>query len=151
MKYFKCLTQNSVVIMGRNTWISIGSKPLPKRLNLVISSTLPPSDSVFPSLDAALASLPAGEEREVWIIGGSALYKEALSHPSTTHIHLSRVTPAVDVEYDVFFPRIPETFVECGVELLEYARERGVDVENGFPRVMEANGNEIEFTLMKRI
>ena len=35
---------NNAIIMGRNTWESIGSKPLPKRHNIVISTTLDKSE-----------------------------------------------------------------------------------------------------------
>ena len=38
LKNFKKLTQNSTIIMGRNTWESLPIKPLPKRRNIVISS-----------------------------------------------------------------------------------------------------------------
>ena len=31
---------NNAIIMGRNTWESIGSKPLPKRHNIIVSSTI---------------------------------------------------------------------------------------------------------------
>ena len=36
LKYFKQMTLNAVIIMGTNTWRSIGSKPLSNRINLVI-------------------------------------------------------------------------------------------------------------------
>ena len=37
MKHFKELTTNSIVVMGRKTWDSLPIKPLPNRLNMVIS------------------------------------------------------------------------------------------------------------------
>jgi dihydrofolate reductase len=39
MKYFRELTEHHIVIMGRKTWESIGSKPLPNRLNVVVTSS----------------------------------------------------------------------------------------------------------------
>ena len=36
---FKALTVNSTVVMGRRTWESLPVKPLPNRLNIVISRT----------------------------------------------------------------------------------------------------------------
>ena len=37
LKYFQSLTQNNIVIMGYNTFVSLGSKPLPNRRNVVIA------------------------------------------------------------------------------------------------------------------
>jgi dihydrofolate reductase len=57
LKHFKAVTVGSTVIMGRNTFQSIGSRPLPKRDNIVISKTLKPSAlnvEVYPSLTEAL-------------------------------------------------------------------------------------------------
>ena len=38
LKYFKELTSGGVVIMGRKTWDSLPKKPLPNRVNIVITS-----------------------------------------------------------------------------------------------------------------
>ncbi|NBP30422.1 MAG: dihydrofolate reductase, partial [Flavobacteriia bacterium] len=40
MRFFKNLTWGMPVVMGRKTFESMGSKPLPGRINIVISSTL---------------------------------------------------------------------------------------------------------------
>jgi len=40
MRFFKAKTLGNSVIMGRHTWESIGSKPLPGRENIVVSSRL---------------------------------------------------------------------------------------------------------------
>ena len=42
LKRFKKLTTGNVIIMGRKTFESLGSKPLPNRTNIVISSNLIP-------------------------------------------------------------------------------------------------------------
>lgn len=39
MVWFKSQTENHIVLMGANTWKSIGSKPLPNRINGVVSRT----------------------------------------------------------------------------------------------------------------
>ncbi|KAJ1616002.1 dihydrofolate reductase-like domain-containing protein, partial [Pavlovales sp. CCMP2436] len=98
LKYFKQLTTSTrdplrlnAVVMGRKTWESLPPKmhPLPGRLNVVLSRTpepelraslaLPVGVLVASSLDAALALLGAdGEVENVFVIGGAAVYAEAL-------------------------------------------------------------------------
>ncbi|MEE6458704.1 hypothetical protein FKM82_000391 [Ascaphus truei] len=92
-KHFQRLTMTSTVegkqnavIMGRKTWISIPEKnrPLKERINIVLSRELmePPQGAhhLAKSLDEALELLQFPDLKDkvddVWIIGGSSLYKE---------------------------------------------------------------------------
>jgi dihydrofolate reductase len=85
LKHFKTLTQGSVVIMGRKTYESIG-KPLPNRLNVVISSqnNLKVPEGVIISSgpnEAIKASRLLCLERgikDIWIIGGAGIYQQFL-------------------------------------------------------------------------
>ncbi|MFK5283860.1 dihydrofolate reductase, partial [Lacticaseibacillus paracasei] len=52
LKLFKKLTMNHIIVMGRKTYDSIG-KPLPGRLNVVISKTMPPTENVLIVKDLA--------------------------------------------------------------------------------------------------
>ena len=83
MKHFKNITQDNVVIMGRKTYESIG-KPLPKRINLVISRTLD-KNSVAEYKDLEVFSNPidcvrycfnikATVNKKFFVIGGSEIY-----------------------------------------------------------------------------
>src|SRR3989338_6201902 len=69
LKFFKKTTLESTVIMGRKTWESIGCKPLPRRINLVVSSS-----GKYKTLQEALDD----SDKPVFIIGGSRLYLEAM-------------------------------------------------------------------------
>ncbi|MDD3693987.1 MAG: dihydrofolate reductase [Candidatus Pacebacteria bacterium] len=104
-KNFKEVTKNKVVIMGRNTWESIPRqfRPLPNRKNVLISSTIQPEGvETYHDLDSALKALEdSGEHEEVFIMGGSRLYLEAL--PKTQRIYLTIVR--ADKEADIFFPK----------------------------------------------
>ena len=109
LRFFKQKTIGHTVIMGRNTYESIG-KPLPERTNIVLSRNREyraKGTVVLPSLEAALEHTEAGEE-EVFIIGGEAVYKEALE--SVHRIYLSLVEG--DYSGDTFFPGIPGVFAE---------------------------------------
>lgn len=101
LKFFKKNTQNKTVIMGRKTFQSIGSKPLPNRRNIVISR-----NQSFEANGAALyasveqAVLSCSKQEEVMIIGGGQLYKMML--PYATRLYLTHVEASI--EGDTIFP-----------------------------------------------
>ena len=70
---FKKLTTGNVVVMGRNTWEAIGSKPLPNRTNVVITSKPDEINGAltFPSIKAVVEHF--GEDDELFFIGGAKL------------------------------------------------------------------------------
>lgn len=88
MKHFKTMTTGGVVVMGRKTYESLpNKKPLPGRVNVVVSKTLSPDEMhsqgfhVIPNLDA-VAELPdVYMGRPIWIIGGAEIYKQVLTNP----------------------------------------------------------------------
>ncbi len=67
LKFFKRTTSGHPVVMGYNTFLSIGARPLPKRRNIVVSSTreegLRDGVEYFRSLDAALADAMEHEKQ----------------------------------------------------------------------------------------
>jgi dihydrofolate reductase len=100
LAFFKRITLGHPVIMGRRTYESIG-KPLPGRLNIVVSSQrdfAAPGCTVVRSMEAAYAA--AGDAREVAVIGGSSIFEAAL--PEADTIYLTEVD--AEVPGDVFFP-----------------------------------------------
>lgn len=100
LRYFKKITLEKPIIMGRKTFDSIG-RPLPKRHNIVVSrqSGLQ-CDGVdyVNSFDKALEA--AGDAPEVMVIGGASLYQIAL--PRADSLYITRVHHRFDA--DVFFP-----------------------------------------------
>lgn len=109
-KYFKSVTSGHTVIMGLGTWISLDSKPLPGRRNLVVSdrpatfAELETGAEFFPTLDAALES--AGTQEEVFCIGGGMMYRQTL--PLAGKVYLTRVHTNVDPA-DTFFPEVRDS------------------------------------------
>lgn len=102
LQRFKAVTLGHAIVMGRLTYESIG-RPLPGRRNIVLSRDHDyhaAGVEVAGSLDDALAS--AADEEQVFIIGGAALFIEAL--PIVDRIYLTRVHAAV--EGDVSFPNL---------------------------------------------
>lgn len=80
MRWFKEKTTDQIVIMGRKTWESIGSKNLPNRINIVISRNfIEEADRCFSDTDRALDFCKMFYPyKEIFIIGGSAIYEHYL-------------------------------------------------------------------------
>jgi dihydrofolate reductase len=125
MKRFRALTMGHVVVMGRRTWESLPDRyrPLPGRRNVVVTRnaewTGEGAERVG-SLDEAVRLL--GDEQQVFVIGGAALYAAAL--PVADELLLTELD--LDVEGDTFFPRFDDE------EFEEASRERHV-AANGTP------------------
>ena len=102
MRFFRTTTSGHPVIMGRKTFESLGSKPLPKRKNIVITRSDVEFEGVFTahSLEEAI-SMAEGDE-EIFIMGGAQIYAQSLDIADRMYItHVER-----DYEGDTSFPEI---------------------------------------------
>jgi dihydrofolate reductase len=88
--------------MGRKTWESLPMKPLPKRENIVVSSTkVEGADTTVSMSQLTRFTLPKLKSAgDIWIIGGAQLIKHLL--PYIDSIHLSRIEGVY--ECDTFLP-----------------------------------------------
>lgn len=91
MKAFKTRTTGHVVVMGRGTFDSLpGRKPLPDRVNMVLSGTLKQADhpgvQVFSSQWALLEELKKYDSQEVYVIGGESIFTLMLPYCRTAYI-----------------------------------------------------------------
>jgi dihydrofolate reductase len=99
LKRFRKITEGHPVIMGRKTFQSIGH-PLPKRLNIVISRQKNiPGVTVVSSLEEAIDQ--AGNDPEIFIIGGGSVYAQAIDKADRLYL---TVVDAVAPDADTFFP-----------------------------------------------
>lgn len=85
MAFFKATTMGKPVVMGRKTWDSLPRKPLPGRLNIVVTRQpgyVASGAEVFTRLEAALDrardQAQADGVAEVCVIGGAQIYGETL-------------------------------------------------------------------------
>ena len=101
LKRFKKLTTGNVIIMGRKTFESLGSKPLPNRRNIVISSKLNTSNSVkvYKNLIEALND---HKNEKIFLIGGYSIYKEGLNFAS--NLEITEID--ISLDGDTYFPNI---------------------------------------------
>ena len=122
LKFFKEITLNHTVIMGKNTYLSIG-RPLPNRTNIVLSSSLE-DDKVIVCKTLDEIKNYINEDEEVFIIGGYSIYKTFL--PLANKLYLTHVNQGFDA--DVFFPEVnyeeyTSEIIDEGIENnLEYKR-----------------------------
>jgi dihydrofolate reductase len=111
MKFFKATTWAMPVIMGRKTFESMGSKPLPGRKNIVITrQTDWKANDVYTAttINDAIALAKATNCKEIFIAGGGDIYNQCIAIADT--IYMTRVH--ADMEGDTFFPSIDENIFE---------------------------------------
>lgn len=110
LKHFKNVTTGHAIIMGRNTYASIG-RPLPNRRNIVVSRNREFNAAgcdVVATLEEAIR-VARRTDAEPRVIGGAQLYEAAL--PLVTSIYYTEVDEAPDG--DVHFPSFDRaSFVE---------------------------------------
>ena len=108
LAHFKEYTTEKIIVMGRKTFESIG-RPLPNRVNYVISSTLKDIEgvSIFLNLKDAIEAAKAYNldkniTNEVAIIGGGYLFRDSIH--SFNKLVLTRVNCSING--DVYYPEI---------------------------------------------
>lgn len=125
MRFFRTTTSGHAVVMGRKTFESLGSKPLPKRTNIVITRADREFDGALTahSLEEAIA-MAAGDE-EIFVIGGAQIYAEALRLADRMYITY------VDCDYegDTSFPEVDYSQWEL---VASERYERGEEYEHPF-------------------
>jgi len=120
---FKKLTTDQVIVMGRNTWLSLPKKPLPSRLNFVVTSQqleLPPGAVAIKDLSHFK------HFKNAWLIGGASLVNSSWDY--IDEIHLSRT----HIQYDC----------DCFVDL--------VYLENNYTRVHIEHHKDHSYEVWKR-
>lgn len=123
MKFFRKMTAESAVIMGRKTWESIG-RLLPKRRNIVISRSRVDVDGLetFLSISAAVESAATTHDN-VWLIGGSSIYNDGMQYAD--EIFLTLIPEVVSGDGLILFPWInPAKF-----EVKEYLPLEGSELK----------------------
>ena len=126
LRRFRALTTGHHILMGRKTWESLPGL-LPERRHIVLSRQRDlriDGVTVCPDLAAALAAARSAGETESFIIGGEAIYADALPH--VDRIYLTRVR--AEVAGDARFPPFrQEEFEETARE------EHPADERHAFP------------------
>ena len=119
LKFFKETTTGNAVVMGSNTWRSIG-KPLPDRLNIVLSrsgNVETPPDVMKLTSKAEVVELSKDLNREIFIIGGAqtyAAFADLIERWIVTEV------PLIVEDADTFMPRnLLDGFKQDSIKELE--------------------------------
>ncbi|MGH1422512.1 MAG: dihydrofolate reductase [Hyphomonas sp.] len=106
---FRKTTGKSPLVMGRKTWESLPRRPLPGRINVVMTrdwAYKAPGARIYSDLPAALHATKAMAARdgneEIFVIGGEAIYAHAL--PFADRLYITEVDAAP--EGDAHFPAL---------------------------------------------
>lgn len=101
LAHFRRITTGGSVIMGRNTFESIGSRPLPDRENIVVSRRPTGISGVLSAL--SLEAAYALARNDIYVIGGGQIYDQAIDDVDKLYVtYVDTVFP----EATVFFPPI---------------------------------------------
>lgn len=112
LRFFKQVTMGKPMIMGRKTWESFGSKPLPGRPHIVVTGNrdfVAEGAIVVHDLETAIATGKSLAEEaggnEVMVIGGAQIYAAAL--PLADRVFLTEI--AASPVGDTHFPEFDRT------------------------------------------
>lgn len=131
LKYFRAVTMNKPVVMGRKTYVSIG-KPLPGRTNIVVTRQddfTAAGVLVAPGIGEALAAARGDALRrgtnEIAVIGGTEIFNQTL--PVADRLALTQVH--ANPEGDTYLPAIDPAVWR---EIDRLPQSQGPDDEYGF-------------------
>jgi len=133
MKWFRQHTLGKPVLMGRKTYESFGARPLPERLNIVVTRDTaydPGEATVAYSIEEAISKADA---EEMMIIGGASFYSQTL--PLANRLYLTHVHTKLDG--DAWFP--------------QYSAEQWQSVESHSHAADEKNQYAMTFNVFHRI
>jgi dihydrofolate reductase len=128
LKYFQDMTKGGIVIMGKNTYMSIPQKfrPLKNRINIVISNTFIDKDVYVCNDKTIFNLLEKLNSNNIWIIGGKQIYELFINHVNT--IYLTQINQ--EYNCDLFLDRkLIDDF-----KLINTVKQQYQDIEFYFQR-----------------
>ncbi|MFV0491532.1 MAG: dihydrofolate reductase [Pseudorhodobacter sp.] len=120
LAFFQRETTGGAIIMGRRTWESLPKKPLPRRMNIVVTSRrMQGEDAQFLPLDESLDAARAAGHARTYAIGGEGIYRAFL--PQADRLLLTEVDLEIS-DADAFFPDFKDSKWEL-VQKISLRRE----------------------------
>lgn len=96
LAHFKALTMNNIIVMGRKTFDSIGRKPLPGRLNVVVTRSSSVRTGSLSDVNLIFAksvqeAIGLADIFDVSVIGGAEILQEVFNDNLWDYIYVTRV------------------------------------------------------------
>lgn len=125
-KFFRETTRGAMVIVGRRTLGDFpGGKPLPNRVNVVLTRGTVEMEGVVVCHSPEEAAELAKTADRAMVIGGGSIYRQMLPMCDTAYITKVHATP----ESDTFFPNLDEDPAWQLAEVLQSGEEDGIAYE----------------------
>ncbi len=125
-KFFRETTKGAMVIVGRKTLADFpGGRPLPNRVNVVLSRQDVQYDGVVMCKSPQEAAALAADAPRAMVIGGGSVYRQMLPMCDTAYVTKVHTKP----ESDTFFPNLdedPQWYLE---RVVQAGQENGIDYE----------------------
>ncbi|WP_101340443.1 dihydrofolate reductase [Cereibacter azotoformans] len=114
LAFFQRETLGGALIMGRRTWESLPKRPLPRRLNIVVTSRKLEGEALFTSFDAAIPAARAAGHARIYSIGGARIFSAHL--PIADRLLVTEVDLEVEGA-DTFFPEFDPSEWVCAARI----------------------------------
>ena len=125
-KFFRETTKGAMVIVGRKTLADFpGGRPLPNRVNVVLTRQYTKIDDVIICHSPEEAVELAKTAQRAMVIGGGSVYKQMLPYCDTAYITKVHTAP----ESDTFFPNLDEDDAWKMTQVLQAGEENGIGYE----------------------
>ena len=125
-KFFRERTKGACVIVGRKTLADFpGGRPLPNRVNIVLSRTAEAIDGTIICRSPEEAAELTRQYPRVMVIGGGSVYRQMLDYCTMAYVTKVHAQP----ESDTFFPDLDADPRWKLREILQSGEEKGVAFE----------------------
>ncbi len=125
-KFFRETTKGACVIVGRKTLADFpGGKPLPNRVNVVLSRNTDAIEGTVVCHSPEEAAALTAQYPRTMVIGGGSIYRQMLPVCDTAYITKVHATP----ESDTFFPNLDADPAWELAQVLQSGCENGIDYE----------------------
>lgn len=122
-KFFRETTKGAMVIVGRKTLADFpGGKPLPNRVNVVLTRQDLAQDGVVICHSPEEAVKLANDVPRAMVIGGGSIYKQMLPYCDTAYVTKVHTAP----DSDTFFPNLDQDPQWKLAEILQDGEENGI-------------------------
>ncbi len=109
LKNFKQLTTGHPVIMGRKTWESLPKRPLPGRLNIVLTRSAQSTEGAETAGSVEEAIAKCDNLSMPFIIGGEQIYR--IMMPFATQLFITHVDATTEKDVDAWFPEYKDEWI----------------------------------------